>query len=596
MSVNLTVNNMGKTHLLQVPENSNLLNALQENNIYLPALCSGRGTCGKCKVQVVSGPFPPTEEDESFFGKEALGQGFRLACKAVVTEDAHIIVPNTREHAFEILTSYVLDEGFEERFPIDSGLKVTHLPQQAVTVSLTDAMEKECGATYAPMTLLQQMSQCLNQGDDVPEAYENGMDVLTDKAGHVLAFYEKDKANPLGVAIDIGTTTIGLELMELLTGKRLATHSLINHQREFGADVISRIVSAREGKLARLQNNVRKDLVQGIGVLCSKAGVEGDEVVRVMIAGNTTMLHLLMGIPCNSLGLYPFKSTLTSMLSYSFDEIFPAGKGLVGSGCRVTLLPSMSAFVGADITAGISFVRQMAKPGKCVLIDIGTNGEMALFDSAFGGDVLCTSTAAGPAFEGGNISCGTGSVPGAISKVRMEDGQFVFETIGGQAPAGLCGSGVMDLVACLIKEGIVDETGIFENEDHKKGFPLAEGIAFTQKDIRELQLAKAAIRAGLEVLLEKGGVTYDQVDSLYLAGGFGYRMDIHSAVTIGLIPQELQGKIVSVGNSALGGCVFGLLNEAVLADMKDICQKAHEVSLSTDPKFNEYFMKYMYFE
>lgn len=588
----LTAINLGKSHEFEVPEGCNLLSALQDNKIYLPAICNGRGTCGKCRVKVNAGEFEATKEDKALFSPEQLAQGYRLACTARVAGDSEIMILGADENKFEIISSYI---PMGDEITVDSGLNIVRLPLEKMGLSVSMCIHKELGVKEIPIQLLQKLSGCINQGELTTE-YEGCIDVLIAENGmRMLDFFEKDKAEVYGIAIDIGTTTIGFELLNMLTGERIMTHSLINRQRKYGADVVTRIVATTEGKLGELQKSIQQDLMRGIGQTCTQAGISSEQVYKVMIAGNTTMIHLLLGIPCNSMGLFPFPATMTSMNDVPFTEMFPEGGGLVAGTCRAGVLPSVTTYVGADITAGIVFSVNKEAKGRSVLIDIGTNGEMALFDGDTGKNVICTSTAAGPAFEGGNISCGTGSVPGAISKVRYNDGKFEFDTIGDQAPVGMCGSGVMDLVACFIKNEMMDETGVYDDEYFEEGVRLAEGITFTQKDVRELQLAKAAIRAGLEIMLEHGKLSYDDVDHLYLAGGFGYRMDINSAVTLGLIPEELQSKIVSIGNSSLGGCVKALLNKGFLAKVVDVAETAEEIALNTDPKFNEYFMDYMYF-
>ena len=264
----------------------------------------------------------------------------------------------------------------------------------------------------------------------------------------------------------------------------------------------------------------------------------------------------------------------------------------------VLLLPGISTYVGADITAGMLSLDFVKRDGIAVLIDLGTNGEMAVGNRE---KILVTSTAAGPAFEGGNISCGVGSVAGAISDVTIDGTNVRYETIGGQPPVGICGTGAIAVTAELLRNEWIDETGLLDEDYFDDGFLLAqdaqgEPIAFTQKDVREMQLANAAVRAGLETLLVRYGITYDEIDKVYLAGGFGYKMNLEKAVSIGLIPRELSDKVEAVGNSSLSGARDALLLKDATEQLNKLCQIAEEVNLSTDKKFNEFYMEYMMFE
>jgi uncharacterized 2Fe-2S/4Fe-4S cluster protein (DUF4445 family) len=308
------------------------------------------------------------------------------------------------------------------------------------------------------------------------------------------------------------------------------------------------------------------------------------------VAGNTTMFHLLRNLPCDSLGVYPFTPVTVEMANFTFGALF--GEGLLN--CPVTLLPGVSAFVGADITAGIVFCGGLSETRPRLLIDLGTNGEMALFSK---NRVIVTSTAAGPAFEAGNISCGTGSIPGAIAKVRYINGGFTYETLNNQPPAGLCGTGVVDTSAQLIKYKLANETGLLSDIYFTDGVPIAPeaGIRFTQKDMREIQLAKSAVRSGIEVLLGSAGIGYEDLGPVYLAGGFGYKIDLESAEILGIFPATLRRKLTAVGNSALGGCSCVLANPAAEQEIQVIAAMAEEINLSADPRFNELFMEHMLF-
>ena len=376
-----------------------------------------------------------------------------------------------------------------------------------------------------------------------------------------------------GMAVDIGTTTIAFALVDLKTGKVAASHGIMNSGRAFGFDVISRIKAADEGKLQELNEYMLRDINKVIMHICKKP----DLIQKMAIAANTTMLHILMRADCHSLGQYPFTPVFIDMQRRPFKEIFGCGT----LSCEVTLLPGISTYVGADITAGIYSLNR--KKSTFLLIDLGTNGEMALVAKD---TVTATATAAGPAFEAGNISCGVGSIPGAIYRYDSSG----YKTIADKDPVGLCGSGVLDVAAKLVLDGIIDEAGTLDED-----FAVAPGITFTQQDVRELQLAKSAVRAGIEIILED--ISYNDIDMVYLAGGFGHALNLESAITLGILPQEWRHKVQSVGNSSLTGCIRFLTEKPIgnAAAPFEFISNSKEINLSAHPRFNDLFMEHMMF-
>ena len=394
--------------------------------------------------------------------------------------------------------------------------------------------------------------------------------------------------------MDIGTTTIAMQLLKGTTGKAVHTVTTINHQRAYGADVISRMQASMGGKKEALRQSIQTDLTEGIKRLLEESGVEAGKVRRVAIGGNTTMGHLLMGYDCDTLGVYPFTPVNIDFIEGSFQEIL--GSDLLDA--TTVLLPGISTYVGGDIVSGLLSLGFDSREQVCLLVDLGTNGEMALGNRD---KIMVTSTAAGPAFEGGNISCGMGSVAGAICSVKIEDGTVSVKTIRDQAPVGLCGTGVVETVAELVKEEIVEDSGLLDEEYFEDGFPLAkdpEGkeIVFTQQDVREIQLAKAAVRGGVETLLVRYGISYDDVHKVYLAGGFGYKLDTEKAIAIGMFPEEFQGKIEAIGNSSLAGAVEYLTEQDSRERIGKILSVSTEINLSADKDFNEFYMDSMFFE
>lgn len=403
-----------------------------------------------------------------------------------------------------------------------------------------------------------------------------------------------EREDDLGIAIDIGTTTIAVQLLSLKTGEKILTHTTINHQRNMGADVISRIKASTEGKKEELRVSVRRDLSEGVRHVVQEAGILPEKVKKIAIAGNTTMVHLLMGYNCKSLGVYPFTPVNIALIEDTYEKII--GDDFLSA--EVRIMPGISTFVGGDIVAGLYACDIDRKEACSLLIDLGTNGEIALGNCR---KIMATSTAAGPAFEGGNITWGVGSIEGAIAGVTIENGAAVVRTIGDKKPTGICGTGVVESVAELIKAELVDETGCLDDDYFDDGYPLAvmeDGtkIVLTQQDIREIQLAKAAVRAGVETLFLRYGISKEEVDHVYLAGGFGFKLDCQKAIEIGMIPEEFSGKIEAIGNSSLGGAVKCLLQEDGWERASAIGSRSEEINLSADKDFNQFYMDYMFFE
>ena len=391
-----------------------------------------------------------------------------------------------------------------------------------------------------------------------------------------------------GIALDIGTTTLAAALVDLSSGETLNTVSMLNPQRVCGADVISRIAACGDGKLALLTKLIRDAAIE----LCNKL-LCGERKADVMtICGNTTMLHIFCGVDPSPIGVAPYTPVFTDMKVFS-------GKELGLSAEKVYVLPAVSGYIGSDVVCGI-----LALEGRCngswLLADLGTNGELALILDK---KVFCASTAAGPALEGANIECGTGGVSGAVSAVTREADALCLKTISGTNPSGICGSGLVDLVAVLLHCGVIDETGAF---DEDCGDPLAEklddqqfwitdNLWLSQKDVRQFQLAKAAIHAGIETLCESADTSADRLNRVYVAGGLGFYLREESILETGLIPRGAAGKLQAPGNTALGGAILCLrLQERERAAA--IAREAQVCELSCRPDFSQRFIDAMCFE
>jgi uncharacterized 2Fe-2S/4Fe-4S cluster protein (DUF4445 family) len=516
-SVKVTILDGDKNIVFEYNPNISLLEAISKQGVYLAATCGQRGTCGKCKVQLVKGELSISDADQKKFTELELSQGYRLACKAYPKDNCTIRIAGETDTDFKVITNY---------------------------------------------TVYQTM-----QSIDKEEGY--------------------------AVAIDIGTTTIVMSLIGLSSRRVLNTFSSINKQRAYGADVVSRIKAANEGKGKELRESIQKDLLTGLQALLEQSGIDNALLKRIVIAANTTMVHLLLGYSCETLGSFPFTPVQLDILHRTFEEVFNTND------CRaeVTILPGISAFVGSDITAGLYACNFDKKQKINLFIDLGTNGELAIGNKD---RILVSSTAAGPAFEGGNILCGVGSVAGAICKVELRGALSELKTIGGKPPIGICGTGVVEITAELLRTGLIDETGLLVDAYFEEGYELSRDlqrkpILFTQKDIREIQLAKAAIRAGIEILMRRYGCRYEDIECLYLAGGFGYQLNLEKAIRIGLLPEELRGRMKAIGNSALAGAIKYLVEEAADRHLSFIKQMTGEIHLSNDEDFNELYLQEMYF-
>lgn len=394
----------------------------------------------------------------------------------------------------------------------------------------------------------------------------------------------------VGMILDVGTTTLAACLIDKATGETLVKASTLNPQGAFGADVISRISAFGEGK----GEEMRAAVVNTTNRIIAEFSATGARIDEVVVAGNPTMLHLFIGVDPTGIGLYPFTPAFT-------ETKYFVGTDIGINAPRVRLLPSISAYLGSDVSAGI-LACEMDKTDKTQLfMDLGTNGEIVLVHEE---KFYAASTAAGPALEGANMSCGIGGVAGAIDRVWCEGGHLRFTTVENAPTRGICGSGLIDLFALLLDEGILDETGAFSEEcdsplsHHLKDecFYLTPEVYLSQDDVRQFQLAKAAIAAGVEALLAHCGVKVDEIERVFLAGGLGYYMSPASAARTGLLSQALLSRTQIVGNTALAGARLCLLNEESQTTLDALCKETETVELSFSPVFSQAYIENMGFE
>lgn len=386
----------------------------------------------------------------------------------------------------------------------------------------------------------------------------------------------------VGVGVDIGTTTVSISLIDLVNGKVLGIRKYINPQKAYGADVISRIMYAGEYNDGQLTTLIRDSIEESIIELIEEQNMTIDAIKEITISGNTTMTYLLLGMDPKKLAVSPFIIKDIGIHTCDSKDIFNDIEDI-----HTTVLPYISAYVGGDIISGLFATHIQDVSGNIVFIDIGTNGEMVLKTKD---RLISAATAAGPAFEGANIKCGMGSISGAICEVEYVEGKYKVTTIDGGDAEGICGSAIIDLVALLHKQGHIDDFGFMEEPVMIQG-----DIGLYPEDVRQIQLAKAAIMAGVDILLEAADLKHSDIDAFYIAGGFGSHLNKENSAYIGLIPQEIVGKVKVVGNTSLAGSVRYLLEKDGRVEIETICDECEYIELSTNANFNDAYVRGMGF-
>ncbi|MBQ0009877.1 MAG: DUF4445 domain-containing protein, partial [Ruminococcus sp.] len=426
--------------------------------------------------------------------------------------------------------------------------------------------------------------EALILGDCEIRPVSDGMDVLTDGSdGFADLRYAGEEQSRLGVAVDIGTTTVAVYLYELTTGVLLGTRGFANPQAGFGADVISRMMAIMtdDGALAAQQSS----LLAAVSEAIRSFGIETDRIENAVFCGNTVMEHIAAGVSPVPMATAPF--TAPTLFGYGVPAK-QIGWG-AAPGALIWFAPCFASYVGGDIACGILAADLDRTKKTCLFLDIGTNGEMALVCD---GRIFLCATAAGPAFEGGNLSCGMPGTDGAISRVWADGNTVRYQTVGNAPARGICGSGILDAVSVMLDLGLLDETGRIEEP-----FVIGDsGIVVTGADIREIQLAKAAVCAGIRTLLDTAGLTCEDVETVVLAGGFGSALRPESALRIGLLPGELRAPVVSLGNTAGKGASRVLLENGTEERMLSLCRVASYIELSGNAFFSDVYPDEMMFE
>lgn len=601
---------------------ANLLDVLRgHEGARLHAPCGGAGTCLKCRIRIISGGegLGAAGADPRAFSTRELAAGWRLACRINLAEGMELVIAQPGHRAAESC-----EVGLGGRAArLEHSLRCVRLrvpppslaDQRPDAARLLAALADSGQPAESTGTGAEQLSLSLPVLRDLPgllRAHGGELAVVLDGL-EIIAVRPPEETALLGAAVDLGTTTVAVALYDLRDGRLLHLCGAGNRQAEYGDDVISRINhAAQPGGLPHLAQAARASVSELLRMACAATGERVRNICALSIAGNTVMQHLLAGVDPQAIGASPFIPCFAHGLRLHAGEILaePAGSRSDGEHiselARVGLTPCLSAYVGGDITAGILAQEFETRAGNWLLIDAGTNGEIVL---RAGGSLLACSTAAGPAFEGARISCGMRACGGAISGVRLSHTpsgtDIVLETVNDEAAAGLCGSGLLDAVACLLDAGILDETGAFVDHDDLPddfspalrarlsgdGFSLAPEVTLTRRDVREFQLACAAIAAGSRVLMQEAGITARDLSGVLLAGGFGSRLRVESARRTGLVPPEVSAeKITPAGNTSLAGAALCLLSEEAFAQAQEIAGRVRCLELSGRADFQEYYL------
>jgi len=595
-----------------IPAGSTLLEAAGSAAVQIQAACGGKGTCGKCRARIVVGdPGPTTSLESEHLSVSELEAGWVLACQRRPRQNLVVFLQEVTGSSLrkaglkpwitEVKADPVVEKIYISMDPPSVG------DQRPDFRRLTDSLPRT--GIKAELKTLASLPRLMREGDFKVTAVVVGDRLVAVEPGDT-------SSRRYGMAFDIGTTTVAGLLVDLSNGEVMAARATTNPQAIFGADVISRIDYAlKEAEnLRQLQDKVL-GAVNGIsGALLKDAGVDKNQVYEAVFAGNTTMSHLLLGVDPGNLAVAPFIPAFSGPVKVEAADLglfmHPAGNALI--------MPNIAGYVGSDTVAVMLAARIDRREDFCLAVDIGTNGELVL---AGRGRILTCSTAAGPAFEGACIKHGMRAEEGAIETFCLDGGDVRMEVIGHTAPRGICGSGLIDAVAQLLKAGIIDPSGRFNDTDTLNGkvdprllprlrpgqigyeFVLAEGgsfsggrdVAITQRDVRELQLAKGAIRAGIGVLMREMGISGEEISEVLLAGAFGSYIKKESALAIGLLPPIAPDRIIPVGNAAADGARMFLISRAERERGLSLARRAEHVELSMRSDFQEEFINSLYF-
>ncbi len=598
-----------------VPSGSTIMDAAQNAGVYLNSICGGEGLCGKCRVIVRDGLV--NMKPNSFLDRNEIQNGYVIACLAEVLSDIHVEVPEeTRLEGIpkfdaEDARRFGLSEKGKMLYPHDPLCRKIYLelPMPSIKDNLSDLdrIEREITRTQSfpvmntSLKNLQSLAPLLRTADFKVTV------ALADR-GQIVEMIRFEAGNTsdsnYGIAVDIGTTTVVADIINLNDGKICGTTASYNSQIKYGEDVISRIVYSQENEdgLRDLNRTIVKELNNLTDALIKQCNIPLRDVNYMVCAGNTTMIHILLGLPPASIRKEPYIPVAGKPPVIRASDI-----GIkIGRGGLLNCLPGVGAYVGTDITSAVLASGMAHEETVSVLIDVGTNGEIVLGNREW---LICCSASAGPAFEGAGTRCGMRATSGAIEKVCIRDnGKLELEIIGGknQKPKGICGSGYIDLVSELFSAGIIDRKGRFRNENHlshlwegedgmeyilieKEKSALGKDIVITEADIATFIRTKGAIFTAEEALLRKVKFSWSDVERVYISGGFGNFLDIRRSIIIGLLPDIPEEKFHFIGNGSIQGAQMCLVSRAALKEAVRIANSMTYYDLSTDPWFmNEY--------
>lgn len=561
-------------------------------NIGINNICGGTGTCGRCVIRVIKGKVSPvTENEHKLLGAEKLSAGFRLACQTKIEGNCRISIP--LESLSTLQRAQV--EGVEIPIspePVVKSFAITlSLPSLEDTGADFDRLQTAIDETYhtgpvtADIEVLRSLSPAVRQNNRVAEV-----------RGSEIIGIQPETAHSLGLAVDLGTTKIAVYLIDLTTGYTHGSQGILNPQIVFGDDVIARIMAAIHSgeNAAKLQELAIQAINTAAGEMCAAAFEQSEHILDAVIVGNTAMHHLLLRLPVEQLAKAPYISAISAALDVKAREL-----GLhFAPGAYVHFLPNIAGYVGADHTAMILATELAGKIGVTLALDIGTNTEICM---AHNGNLTSVSCASGPAFEGARIKYGMRATRGAIEHIRLTGDQVQLQTIDGTPPQGICGSGILDLIAQMYRAGVLDSGGriqehqrVRENNGTREFVVTKAGInspeiIFSQKDVREIQLAKGAIKAGITVLLQNSGLTWWNIDEVIIAGAFGTYMDVDSAVTIGMLPDLPEKRFRQVGNAAGMGAKLALISGKKRTEAQEIARNVRYIELAAAPGFAKIF-------
>jgi uncharacterized 2Fe-2S/4Fe-4S cluster protein (DUF4445 family) len=581
----------GATKEARVPAGTTLFDCASWNGVAIDSTCGGHGTCKKCKVRVSSGEQAVSSVDPRAFTPDELRAGWRLACRANAEHDVVVEVPPLQTRPKAALAGVgrhvILRPAVQKRYLelVEPTLEDQTSDLERLLAGMDDVELR------VPLEIVRGLGRTLRDSDwKVTAVFVD--DLLVDvEPGDT-------SGRRYAIAYDLGTTTVVATLLDLETGQPAAVRSMLNRQQPFGADVISRISATMmdADALGRLQASAHETLMQLTQEVCDEAGVEPREVYETVVTGNVTMIQLALGIDPEPLSMAPF-----TIASRRLPEAQASDFGIsVHERAPAVLFPALGAYVGPDIVAGVLATGLTLDKRTRLFIDVGTNSEIVLGSSE---RALACAAPAGPAFEAAQIRCGMRAAEGAIEGVKIVDGEVQLTVIGDDRPFGICGSGLVDAVAELVGAGILDHSGRFVADSHERlgkigeetVFHLAPEVFLSQRDVRELQFAKASIATGWTILCNDLGIDPTEISQVLLGGSFGSYLTAASAVKIGLVPRLPLPRIVAAGNVAGEGAKIVALSVTERAAANAVLDEISYVELSGRADFNDLFIDQLAF-